>query len=345
MTRHLLRAAILTGLVAAAACKGPVVQSPLTGQTRYLCCNLRYEKPVITDNPYQVGTLIPLGTPVEILEVRTDSVKFRAAGHPDITIVEKFGRKELPFDQFVSRIFVERDPRTQISRTSASRARGKRRGQAQPVASRLQEVEKGARRAGDDAPGGAHGARLPAGQQDAVARSRRVALLEEPLGPVHGRLRGRPRGEDRRLDIAGHLRGEPADLASIPLDMRVRRSTARSTPSRVGFRPAPRGRTASSRHGPARPASCSRAGSSRSWPIGGARRRRAARVIATEFPAFVSVAAMGIEQSEKYAAVIARFGRFPHRNQVLGRISTAEEEAFLADWTGKAPPRAMARGD
>jgi uncharacterized protein (DUF924 family) len=29
--------------------------------------------------------------------------------------------------------------------------------------------------------------------------------------------------------------------------------------------------------------------------------------------------------------VIARFGRFPHRNAILGRKSTAEELAFLAE--------------
>ena len=28
--------------------------------------------------------------------------------------------------------------------------------------------------------------------------------------------------------------------------------------------------------------------------------------------------------------VIARFGRFPHRNEILGRLSNAEEEAYLA---------------
>lgn len=33
--------------------------------------------------------------------------------------------------------------------------------------------------------------------------------------------------------------------------------------------------------------------------------------------------------AEKHRAVIARFGRFPHRNKVLGRESTAEEEEFL----------------
>jgi uncharacterized protein (DUF924 family) len=34
--------------------------------------------------------------------------------------------------------------------------------------------------------------------------------------------------------------------------------------------------------------------------------------------------------AEKHATVIRRFGRFPHRNAVLGRESTPEETAFLA---------------
>ena len=44
-------------------------------------------------------------------------------------------------------------------------------------------------------------------------------------------------------------------------------------------------------------------------------------------------AATGDLSSLKWAAehrdIIARFGRFPHRNQALGRESTAEEQAFL----------------
>ena len=40
-----------------------------------------------------------------------------------------------------------------------------------------------------------------------------------------------------------------------------------------------------------------------------------------------------LEQSHGYAVshrdIIARFGRFPHRNAVLGRASTEEERAFL----------------
>ncbi|MEI7444249.1 MAG: DUF924 family protein [Burkholderiales bacterium] len=37
-----------------------------------------------------------------------------------------------------------------------------------------------------------------------------------------------------------------------------------------------------------------------------------------------------LQWAEKHLAVIERFGRFPHRNDALGRASTPEELAFLA---------------
>ena len=37
-----------------------------------------------------------------------------------------------------------------------------------------------------------------------------------------------------------------------------------------------------------------------------------------------------IDYAERHLRVIERFGRFPHRNAVMGRESTAEEETFLA---------------
>jgi uncharacterized protein (DUF924 family) len=36
-----------------------------------------------------------------------------------------------------------------------------------------------------------------------------------------------------------------------------------------------------------------------------------------------------LEWAEKHAAIIRRFGRYPHRNAILGRASTPEEIAFL----------------
>ena len=38
-----------------------------------------------------------------------------------------------------------------------------------------------------------------------------------------------------------------------------------------------------------------------------------------------------LHAAEKHHAIIARFGRFPHRNAILGRASTPEEIAFLEE--------------
>jgi uncharacterized protein (DUF924 family) len=38
-----------------------------------------------------------------------------------------------------------------------------------------------------------------------------------------------------------------------------------------------------------------------------------------------------LDYARRHQQVIARFGRFPHRNQVLGRISSAEESVFLLE--------------
>jgi len=36
-----------------------------------------------------------------------------------------------------------------------------------------------------------------------------------------------------------------------------------------------------------------------------------------------------LRYAEEHAEIIRRFGRFPHRNRLLGRATTAEEEAYL----------------
>jgi uncharacterized protein (DUF924 family) len=37
----------------------------------------------------------------------------------------------------------------------------------------------------------------------------------------------------------------------------------------------------------------------------------------------------GLPYAQDHAEIIRRFGRFPHRNLLLGRATTAEEQAFL----------------
>lgn len=52
-----------------------------------------------------------------------------------------------------------------------------------------------------------------------------------------------------------------------------------------------------------------------------------ARAAPAEQPLFAGF----LDFAERHHAVIARFGRFPHRNAILGRSSTAAERAFLAE--------------
>lgn len=48
-------------------------------------------------------------------------------------------------------------------------------------------------------------------------------------------------------------------------------------------------------------------------------------------PEYKQVAAMQAENGRKFRQLLERFGRFPHRNEILGRPSTQAEEAFLLD--------------
>lgn len=56
------------------------------------------------------------------------------------------------------------------------------------------------------------------------------------------------------------------------------------------------------------------------------------RVLAAEAPAHARPAYdVFLDFALRHQVVIERFGRFPHRNRILGRASTAEEEAFLLE--------------
>jgi uncharacterized protein (DUF924 family) len=45
---------------------------------------------------------------------------------------------------------------------------------------------------------------------------------------------------------------------------------------------------------------------------------------------FASLGVEGLRSAEAHKVIIDRFGRFPHRNAILGRVSTPEEVEFLA---------------
>ena len=70
-------------------------------------------------------------------------------------------------------------------------------------------------------------------------------------------------------------------------------------------------------------------------------RRSLAHARALAWTAPPALAEIHVEQALKYNDIIARFGRFPHRNTILGRESTPAEVAFLADWPTCAAPSRM----
>lgn len=141
----MLRLVLLTA--ALAGCTGPVVQSPLTGQTRYLCCNLHYEKTTMSDVNYLTGTLVPAGTSVQIIQVRSNAVTFQPQGQPPLTLKYEFGPKAgVPFSTFLDRLFVTTDPMTRLSRAEPARGRRGRKGSAKaaPSSSVRELIERGA---------------------------------------------------------------------------------------------------------------------------------------------------------------------------------------------------------
>jgi len=58
--------------------------------------------------------------------------------------------------------------------------------------------------------------------------------------------------------------------------------------------------------------------------------QRHAVLAATTQPAFLNTYVDSVEWARRHYDVIARFGRFPHRNATLRRDSTPEETEYLA---------------
>ena len=108
------RAVMLLAVALAVACKGPVVPNPMTGEMRYTCCNMHYEKTAMTDVNFQQGVLIPYGTRVQILEVRRNSVKFQPQGHPPITLVRRYGKNAGSMDEYLDRLFPREDTHAKL---------------------------------------------------------------------------------------------------------------------------------------------------------------------------------------------------------------------------------------
>ena len=58
---------------------------------------------------------------------------------------------------------------------------------------------------------------------------------------------------------------------------------------------------------------------------------RFTRLLASTTPELHDTLTSNLRFAYQHLDIIKKFGRFPHRNAALGRVSTPEEEAFLKD--------------
>jgi len=109
---------LAAALVTACASRERAVADPRVGKTFYLCCNLHYDKPEITDANYTQGSLVPFATRVEIAKVTRQGVVFKPAGHAQLTLDYRHGGK-VAFDQYLNHLFVTDDPRLKLRKVPA----------------------------------------------------------------------------------------------------------------------------------------------------------------------------------------------------------------------------------
>ncbi|HSP97816.1 MAG TPA: outer membrane protein assembly factor BamE [Candidatus Dormibacteraeota bacterium] len=116
------RAAIPLLLLLVVACHPQVPPDVLRqwqGPQRYTCCNLHYEGPAINDANYTVGALLPLGTPVTVKGMTSDSVTF-AAGATELTLTHAYGTQQESAQQYFAKVLVDADPRARLATFSPS---------------------------------------------------------------------------------------------------------------------------------------------------------------------------------------------------------------------------------
>jgi outer membrane protein assembly factor BamE (lipoprotein component of BamABCDE complex) len=129
---------LAAGLLTACATHEKAIADPRVGRAFYLCCNLHYDKPEITDANYSQGTLVPFATRVEIVKVTRQGVVFKPAGHAQLTLEYKHGGKSVPFDQYLNHLFVTDDPRLKLRKVPARQVKQMESGTVAPGMSRDQ---------------------------------------------------------------------------------------------------------------------------------------------------------------------------------------------------------------
>jgi len=115
--RKLAIAIVALGSLLAACSRmsvAPEVLQQYQSRTLYTCCNLRYESDRINDANYQVGTILPFGTPVKVLAMTGRAITFDAGG-VKLTLEHAYGVDQESGQQYFDKILVSEDPKATVA--------------------------------------------------------------------------------------------------------------------------------------------------------------------------------------------------------------------------------------
>src|SRR5262249_754666 len=127
------RGAIVLALVVVGGCKAaapPEVLREYQTRSLMICCNLHYETDEINDANYYVGALLPLGTPVTVQGMGSDSVTFTADGR-NRTLFHKYGTAQESSRQYIDKVLVTEDPKPRLTHFSRSAQQAIREGRVE----------------------------------------------------------------------------------------------------------------------------------------------------------------------------------------------------------------------
>lgn len=118
--------AIAIAVVALAGCQSmksgetgsaPAAAKPagVSGQQRFLCCNMRSETDWFSDGNFLVGRMFAAGTPVQITgEPSRSRMSFTMDGRP-YRWGQEYSAKVEPFNAAMERVFVTQDPKARLN--------------------------------------------------------------------------------------------------------------------------------------------------------------------------------------------------------------------------------------
>lgn len=98
--------------VFAAAAFGAAAQAMPEG---YTCCNLHYDKDRISDANWRRAAMIPAGARIKVIEYGSNRANVEIDGRPFV-IVQDYGRREEPLQQFIQKLVVKGNPQAKIAK-------------------------------------------------------------------------------------------------------------------------------------------------------------------------------------------------------------------------------------